>query len=164
MNEMLEWLILMVFQLIIFGVTVCGNLGCVKWWWPFHQVCFRRALNFGNGQLQVFKTLSLPGGLRTGKALFDNGSTKNNFQWGWPPMLGAPSAARSSLRTRSLLMQEHVDLPHPRGRKAFEDSSLHSPRSNQKKVAPLFITKKVKMDIQQRSLRGESGEVSHPNI
>ena len=49
---MLKWLILMVFQLMISGVTVWGNLGCVKWWWPFHQVLiiFRRALNFGNGQ------------------------------------------------------------------------------------------------------------------
>ena len=98
MNEMLEWLILMVFQLIIFGVTVWGNLGCVKWWWPFHQVLiiFRRALNFGNGQLCISIQNFIPARrFETGKALFDNGSTKNNFQWGWPPTyVGCPLCSK----------------------------------------------------------------------
>ena len=49
--------------------------------------------------------------------------------------------------------------PRPK-RKASEDSSLDSPVLNQKKVAPLFFTKKVKMDIQQQSLQGENENTS----
>ena len=45
--------------------------------------------------------------------------------------------------------------PRPK-RKTPEDSSLDSPGLNRKKVAPLFVTKKVKMDIQQQSLQGEN--------
>jgi len=43
--------------------------------------------------------------------------------------------------------------PRPK-RKTPEDSTLDSPGLNQKKVAPLFVTKKVKVDIQQQSLQG----------
>merc|ERR1719494_1027387 len=45
--------------------------------------------------------------------------------------------------------------PRPK-RKTPEDSSLDSRDLNQKKVAPLFVTKKVKMDTQQQSLQEEN--------
>ena len=89
-------------------------------------------------------------------------SVKENFPEGMASYVECPLCSKKFPEDKVAAHAGACGLassPRPK-RKASEDSSLDSPVLNQKKVAPLFFTKKVKMDIQQQSLQGENENTS----